>query len=137
MRTIFADAGYWIALLNPKDDLHDKAVSVSSSLGWVTLITTEMVLTELLNAFAEQGTKFRNLSAWLVQRLRQDANTRIVAQSSAQFDEALQLYQDRPDKEWGHTDCASFCVMEKESIAEVLTHDHHFEQAGFKALMRP
>ncbi len=25
MRIVFADTGYWIALLNPRDDLHDKA----------------------------------------------------------------------------------------------------------------
>jgi uncharacterized protein len=49
------------------------------------------------------------------------------------IDEALQLYH---DKEWSHTDCASFRVMEKEGIGEALTYDRHFEQAGFKALMR-
>jgi predicted nucleic acid-binding protein len=26
--------------------------------------------------------------------------------------------------------------MQSEGIAEALTHDHHFEQAGFKALLR-
>ena len=27
MRALFADSGYWIALLNSRDELHDKAVS--------------------------------------------------------------------------------------------------------------
>jgi hypothetical protein len=31
MRRLFADAGYWIALLNPKDGLHSKALD---SRGW-------------------------------------------------------------------------------------------------------
>lgn len=95
-----------------------------------------MVLTELLNAFAERGTAFRHAATELVKRLRQDANTRIVPQTSAQFDEALQLYRNRQDKEWSHTDCASFRVMENDRITEALTYDQHFEQAGFKALLR-
>jgi uncharacterized protein len=72
----------------------------------------------------------------LVQRLRHDENTQIVPQTGTQFDDAVLLYRDRNDKEWSHTDCASFRVMEKEGIAEALTYDRHFEQAGFKALMR-
>ena len=95
-----------------------------------------MVLTELLNAFAERGAVFRDAAARLIERLREATDTRIVAQTSAQFDDALQLYRDRHDKEWSHTDCASFCFMEKEGIGDALTYDRHFEQAGFKALMR-
>jgi predicted nucleic acid-binding protein len=56
--------------------------------------------------------------------------------TSAQFDESFELFRSRPDKQWSHTDCASFCVMEKEGITEVLTYDRHFQQAGFVALMR-
>ncbi len=136
MRTLFVDAVYWIALLNPRDALHQRAVSFSRSLDQTLLVTTEMVLTELLNAFAERGTAFRHAAIQLVQRLRQDANTRIVPQTSAQFDDALELYRNRQDKEWSHTDCASFRAMENDHITEALTYDQHFEQAGFKALLR-
>lgn len=31
MRKIFADTGYWIALLNPDDDLHQKTKQITSS----------------------------------------------------------------------------------------------------------
>lgn len=27
MRVVFADTGYWVALLNPHDDLHNKAIN--------------------------------------------------------------------------------------------------------------
>ncbi len=137
MRTLFVDAVYWIALLNPRDGLHEQAVALSRSLDQTPLVTTEMVLTELLNAFAERGSGSRRAATDLVQRLRQDVNTRIVAQTSAQFEDALQFYRNRQDKEWSHTDCASFRVMENERITEALTYDEHFEQAGFRALLRP
>ncbi len=42
----------------------------------------------------------------------------------------------RPDKDWSLTDCISFVVMEEHGITDALTGDHHFEQAGFRALLK-
>lgn len=55
MRRVFADAGYWIALLNPRDSLHAKAREVSVLVQRARTVTSEMVLTEVLNAFASKG----------------------------------------------------------------------------------
>jgi uncharacterized protein len=48
----------------------------------------------------------------------------------------LDLYRDRPDKAWSLTDCISFVVMADKGIRDALTADHHFEQAGFVALLK-
>jgi predicted nucleic acid-binding protein len=48
----------------------------------------------------------------------------------------LDLYASRFDKAWSLTDCISFVVMEQQGIREALTGDHHFEQAGFVALLK-
>ena len=53
MNQVFADTGYWQAVLNPADQLHAKATDVSRDLGRVRLLTTEMVLAELLAALAK------------------------------------------------------------------------------------
>ena len=50
--------------------------------------------------------------------------------------ERIQLFRQRPDKQWSLTDCISFVVMRRESITEALTGDHHFEQAGFVVLFK-
>lgn len=55
MKKVFADTGYWIALLNPYDDLHNQAKKLSQSLKPVTIVTTQMVLAELLNEFSKRG----------------------------------------------------------------------------------
>jgi len=94
-----------------------------------------MVLAELLNFFADHATRKSVVSA-AVTAIMQDPNTEIVPQTSLQFRAALDRYKARPDKAWSLTDCASFLVMDERGIQEALTHDHHFEQAGFRALLR-
>ena len=46
MKTVFADAGYWIAILNPADDLHVKAARLSNALNPFQIVTSEMIFTE-------------------------------------------------------------------------------------------
>jgi len=52
------------------------------------------------------------------------------------YQRGINLYAQRPDKEWSLTDCISFVVMSDRGITEALTGDHHFEQAGFRALLK-
>ncbi len=63
MKQVFADTSYWIAMLNPRDQLHEKAVAVSEEISVARVVTSEMVLTELLNAFSESGAQLRRLVA--------------------------------------------------------------------------
>jgi len=134
MRRIFADTSYWMALVNPRDQIHQKALSVSRQLSSESLLTTEMVLVEVLNSFSDS--LYREAVGRMVTSLRQDENLTIVPQTPAQFKSALQRYQQAADKNWSLTDCASFEVMEVENIEAALTHDRHFVQAGFEALLR-
>ena len=47
MKVVFADTGYWVAVLNPKDDWNNRANELSRSLGKFRIVTSEMVLDEL------------------------------------------------------------------------------------------
>ena len=136
MRAVFADAGYWIALLNPRDALHETAKTVSQVLGSVQLITSEVVLTECLNDLAKRGEALRRAAVALVEELRRSPSVSIEPQSSLQFQDALVLFASRQDKAWGHTDCVSFRIMTRYGVTEALTFDRHFEQAGFTPLLR-
>lgn len=60
----------------------------------------------------------------------------ILPQTPNLFEQAFRRYQSRPDKNWSMTDCASFILMEQEGLTAALTHDRHFTQAGFKAMLR-
>ncbi len=135
MRRVFADTSYWIALVNPRDHIHAKAVSVTQQLSSAKILTSEMVLTEVLNSFSDAG-PLRQAVGGIVQRLRSNRDVIIVPQTSEQFESALRRYKQATDKSWSLTDCASFQVMEVERIQAALTHDQHFAQAGFEALLR-
>ena len=133
---VFADTGFWIARLSPLDRLHGKARDVARALGAVLILTSELVLVETLNAFCGGGIFVRERVARLVDALRTDNRVEVVSQTSDLFADALALYRERGDKAWSLTDCASFPIMRKRGVKSALAHDRHFEQAGFKALLR-
>ena len=135
MRRVFADTSYWIALVNPRDQIHAKAVSVTQQISPVRILTSEMVLAEVLNSFSDGG-PLRHAVGGMVQKLSSNRDVVIVPQTSEQFESALRRYKQGADKSWSLTDCASFQVMEAEQIQAALTHDQHFAQAGFETLLR-
>lgn len=47
---------------------------------------------------------------------------------------SIALYAAKLDKEWSLTDCILFVVMKEHGLEEALTGDHHFNQAGFRAV---
>ncbi len=136
MRRVFADTGYWVALLNSRDQLHQKARELSKTMGSLYIFTSEMVLAEVLNDFSKRGEFFRQAAIELIESLYEHPNVTVVRQSSSQFQEGLLLYKQRQDKEWSITDCVSFKIMEEYAITEALAYDKHFEQAGFIPLLR-
>jgi predicted nucleic acid-binding protein len=136
MRRVFADTGYWIALLNPRDELHLQAQQQSSAFATAEIVTSEWVLTELLNSFAERGPQLRGIVSRTVELLYASSSVTVVPQTPASFSAAFELYRERSDKGWSLTDCSSFLIMRQLEIEAALTYDKHFEQAHFQALLR-
>ncbi len=136
MRTVFADSGYWIALLYPRDQHHATATAVADGLGQVSIVTTHMVLAEAFNAMAKSGEGSRRHVTQLLEDLENDPDIEVIPQTEAQFRAAAERYATRSDQSWSLTDCASFLVMEERGMAEALAYDRDFEQAGFVALLR-
>jgi predicted nucleic acid-binding protein len=135
MREVFVDTSFFIAILNPKDRLRSRAERVARSLGNVRLVTTDGVLFEVLNYFAEWGSMQRRAAAQAVRRARASTSTTVIPQTRDGFDRALDRYAVRLDKGYSLTDCDSMLVMEDRSIHEALTSDQHFVQGGFQALL--
>ena len=136
MRELFADTGYWIALISPRDRLRERVLQETYKLGGDRLVTSQMVLVEVLNHFARQGDLARKAASETVIRLKTDPSTEVIEQSSEQFEKALDLYDKRLDQTWSLVDCSSFVLMEERGIQDALAYDVDFVQAGFNALLR-
>ena len=94
---------------------------------------TENLLMELADALSESGS--RRLVAPFIRELSQDPKVQIIPVTAELFQRGLRLYEERQGKGWTLTDCTSFVVMRDENVTDALTGDHHFGQAGFKALL--
>jgi len=129
----FADTSYLLALLNPDDELHASTTVLSATLDEV-IVTTMWVLTELGDAM-HRG-RNRETFTRLLDTFGEHEDIEIVPASPELFHRGIALFRARPDKEWSLTDCISFVVMGEKGISEALTGDRHFEQAGFKTLLK-
>ena len=133
---IFADTSYWVALVNPRYQLHKVAKEASIALSGSRIVTSEWVLTELLNSFAEGRADLRAAASNVIASITSSPDVVVVPQTSGGFNAAFRHFRERSDKGWSLTDCSSFLIMRQHDIRAALTHDKHFEQAGFSALMR-
>lgn len=133
MTRVFADTFYYLALLNPVDEAHEKATEFTTGFAG-SMVTTDWVVTELADGLAR--TRTRHALIELIDSLRMDSAVRIVPAGRRLLDRGWDLYRRRPDKEWSLTDCISFVVMRQMKLRAALTADQHFEQAGFHALLK-
>ncbi len=131
---LFADTFYWVALLNPRDASHVRVTSYARAVCIARLVTTDEVLTEVLNWFSRFGPRWRTEAVSLIHDLRGDPDVDVLPQTRADFDAALALYEARSDKGYSLTDCRSMLALRSRGISEVLTNDHHFSQEGFTIL---
>lgn len=67
MSRVFADACYWIALINRDDELRAAALAAQKRTTSVEVFTTDEVLGEVLNYFSKWGTGWREQAARIVE----------------------------------------------------------------------
>lgn len=131
MNEVFADTFYLLALINPGDRHHAEAIRLTGAMRG-RFVTTSAVLIELADALSRPGA--RAVVHRFLANLRADPNWDVIEISPDWFTRGLGLFAQRDDKSWSLTDCISFEVMKARGIAEALTGDHHFAQAGFRKL---
>ncbi len=132
MNKTFLDTSFVIALVNDRDQYHERARSLSPVYMRDYLVTTDAVLLEIGNALAKD---FRREAFEIIEILRGSNKTEVVEISRDSFEKGLELYGNRTDKTWGLVDCISYVVKKENGITDALTGDKHFTQAGFRALM--
>jgi predicted nucleic acid-binding protein len=133
MKTALADSTFYVALLIARDALHSQAKAIAQS--WAgSVVTSEYVLTEVANHLGGSPRSRAKFGQFLAD-VRADRNTAVIESSHDLWERGVSLYLRRGDKQWSLTDCISFVLMEQQGLTEALAADHHFEQAGFTALL--
>lgn len=102
MNRVFADTSFYVATSSPKDKAHSQATE------WIrgfdgSVVTTDFVVVELANFFSRSSQ--RATFAALYQYLTSDSQLEIVPATRELLDRGIQLYLNRPDKDWSLTDC--------------------------------
>jgi len=133
MNLVFVDSFYFFAILNPTDAAHTHAIGFSRQ-HTASLLTTTWILTEVADGLARSA--HRVVFKRLVSSFQAVLANEIVETTDDLFDRGVELYHSRADKQWSLTDCISFVVMRERGIGDALTGDHHYEQAGFTALLK-
>ena len=133
---VFLDTAFVIASAIGTDAFHEKALELLKeirALG-IQMVITHAIVLEIGNALA--GPRYRRLAITALDSMETDDKVTIIPLTEELFEMGYKLYRTRMDKEWGLIDCVSFVTMKQLGIAESLTTDLHFQQAGFAALLR-
>ncbi len=130
---IFLDTSYFVALAMGRDALHTRAAAWSAHAPG-PFLTTEYVLWGLMNLLSASTNRAK--AHTMLRCIEGSASIEIAWAASESFRLGLAMHAERLDKSWSLTDCISFALMRQREITDALTYDHHFEQAGFKALLR-
>lgn len=131
----FIDTSYIVALYQKNDILHPKAKKLKASLSLRDqLYTTEAILLEIGNSLSQH--RFREDVSLFLKTAYKNPSLNLILLDTPLIKKGIERFSKRFDKEWGLVDCISFIVMEIYDIQNALTSDTHFEQAGFRALMK-
>ncbi len=135
MKTVFADTSYWVAVINPLDQWAEAAQQATAELGQASILTSVLVLVEVLNFFSSRGPKLIRTAADVVAQIVSPNGTGVIETSVEDLSAAIAMYRKRCDQGYSLTDCASMHIMHRFHINNALTSDEHFTREGLRALM--
>ena len=132
-RIIFIDTLFVVALVNQRDQYHERAEALATSYEGAHFLITDAVILEIGNSLSRN---FKDQAIQVIENLLSSDDVEVVHMTAELFDQAFSLFKTHTDKSWGLVDCMSFLVMRRAGAQDALTFDHNFVQAGFKALLR-
>ena len=132
----FIDTSGFYSILVRRDHMHVHAAEfmAQAARDRHRLVTTDYVLDESVTLLKARG--HARLIAPLFESIDASAAIRIEWTTPERFKETRSFCLRHSDKAWSFTDCLSFVVMQAHGLPAALTSDVHFEQAGFRVLLK-
>lgn len=134
-REVFADTSALYALVNRHDAGHAAARAEVGRLLKTgrLLVTTDYIVVETVNLANVRGGALVALR--VLDLIEQSVGIRLEWIGPERFDATKEFFRKHVDHAYSFTDCTSFVVMRELRLAEALTTDRHFREAGFTALL--
>ena len=107
MNIAFVDTQYFVAIFQASDQWHERAVAVEPQLNGYKFVTTDAILTEVLNYFCGYGEEVRQEISAVISDVLADENFEVIEQTREIFLKGLECYASRLDKGYSLTDCIS------------------------------
>ncbi|NJM74407.1 MAG: type II toxin-antitoxin system VapC family toxin [Acaryochloridaceae cyanobacterium RU_4_10] len=136
--SMFIDTAGWASLFISNEPYHLQAAQYlqTARQQQQTLLTSNYIITELVALLHSPLRRPRPQIFEIVDTIKATPYVKIVHIDTATDLAAWNLCKSRLDKTWSLVDCTSFILMQQFNIRDVLTSDHHFEQAGFTRLLK-
>lgn len=136
MKPVFIDTSALIAIGNRRDVFHSQALKIKNELKQSrrNFVTTNAVLLEFGNAFS--AVNLRSVAVKMIEAIGYSKKWECISTDDTLMERGFQKFRQIKDKDWGLVDCISIIVSKDIEITEIFTTDHHFEQAGFRILLK-
>ena len=108
MSKVFIDTLFVIALVNQRDQYHQRASELAEKYDGHPLLTTDAVILEIGNALARN---FKEQAVEIIEDFYASDEVEIIHLNPSLIERAFEHYKIYQDKQWGLVDCISFIVM--------------------------
>jgi uncharacterized protein len=134
-REVFVDTSVLYALIDKRDSVHRAAREVVASLVQTgrRLVVSDYVVAESVNLANARGGS--TVARRVLDLIEQSAGVRMEWIGTDRFELTKTFFRRHADHGYSFTDCTSFVLMRQLRLAEALTTDRHFVEAGFRSLL--
>ena len=138
MKALFVDTSGWANLFDKDEPFHVEAKKFvdDARKKKALLVTTNYVVAELVSLLTSPFRVSRPQTIKYIESIKKSRSVEIIHIDKVLDQRAWDLLSKRDDKNWSLVDCTTFVLMQDKDIAEALTEDHHFEQAGLIRLLK-
>ena len=133
---VFIDTSGFYALLVSNDTYHKSAAALVESLAAKSchFVSSDYVLDEAITLLRARGIP-RQVDM-LLEIVDDSAYLSLEWVGPERFLSTRSYLKSHFDHEYSFTDCTSFVIMNELNITAALTADRHFEEAGFRVLLK-
>lgn len=131
---MFLDTSGLLCYWHRDESRHAEAVALFDAFG--AKLTHNYVVAEFV-ALAAARRMPRGKALSFASDLLDHPDIEVVWVTESLHREAMQLLRKQPDKSYSLCDAISLLLMRERGLIEALTTDRHFDQAGFKRLLKP